>query len=83
MATILSVENDDGTVGRCDATCYLAKGKTCTCICGGLNHGVGEEQALANGEDIDAEELDVKAFETSRQRHSGTCTVVNHCTAKE
>lgn len=33
---------------RCDAKCYNAKSETCTCICEGVNHGVGLEQARDN-----------------------------------
>jgi len=29
----------------CDARCYNAKWFTCSCICGGKNHGVGLRQA--------------------------------------
>lgn len=32
----------------CDGKCYNAKGKICRCICGGINHGVGRDQALEN-----------------------------------
>ena len=31
---------------KCDARCYNAKGKKCTCVCGGINHGIGLEAAL-------------------------------------
>jgi len=29
----------DGRRRRCDARCWKAKGKRCTCLCGGRNHG--------------------------------------------
>lgn len=33
---------------RCDEACYNAKRLGCHCICGGRNHGLGLEHALAN-----------------------------------
>lgn len=48
MSTLIAVYNSEGCVGRCDANCYEAIGGTCTCICGGENHGVGRSQAEAN-----------------------------------
>ena len=48
MATLIAVYNSEGCVGRCDARCYNAKGGTCDCICGGVNHGAGVNQAMAN-----------------------------------
>lgn len=38
-----------GITRVCNEQCYNAKNKDCHCICGGLNHGVGEEQARKNG----------------------------------
>ena len=35
-------------VGRCTAKCYNATTKNCTCICGGVNHGVGLRRAKEN-----------------------------------
>lgn len=40
--------NSEGLVGRCDAKCYLATCSECTCICRGMNHGAGLNQALDN-----------------------------------
>lgn len=37
---------------RCDARCYMAKGKDCHCICGGKNHGVGLEKAVENTKEL-------------------------------
>ena len=47
MATLIRVPTEKNT-RRCTATCYNAKGQTCYCVCGGLNHGVGLERAMAN-----------------------------------
>lgn len=48
MTTVLSVHNSDGCVGWCDANCHDAKNPKCTCICGGVNHGVGLSKAVEN-----------------------------------
>jgi len=37
---------------RCDERCYNAKGKKCSCVCGGINHGVGIEQAYKNTQEM-------------------------------
>ena len=46
--TLLAVYDATSCVGRCDAICYDAARPGCDCVCGGTNHGVGQEQALAN-----------------------------------
>ena len=48
MATVLALYTSAGCVGRCDAHCHNAGGDVCRCICGGVNHGVGAEQAAEN-----------------------------------
>lgn len=35
-------------IGYCDARCYNGKNGSCSCICGGENHGIGLDKALAN-----------------------------------
>lgn len=30
---------------KCNAKCWNAKNVTCTCVCGGVNHGSGKAQA--------------------------------------
>jgi hypothetical protein len=47
MATLMSYHSSGGDEGRCDAKCYSADNPGCDCICGGANHGVGYETALA------------------------------------
>lgn len=47
MSTIIT-QTSGGRTRRCDAKCYNAKGRKCRCICGGLNHGVGLNQAAIN-----------------------------------
>lgn len=48
MTTLIAVYGSDGCEGRCDARCYEAKEPECQCICGGMNHGAGKDQAVAN-----------------------------------
>ena len=48
MTTLMAVYDSDSCVGRCDAECYDATEPGCGCICGGLNHGAGEQQAISN-----------------------------------
>lgn len=49
MATLIEYRDGQGKVaGRCDAKCYNAKGPTCKCVCGGVNHGVGIDEAIQN-----------------------------------
>jgi hypothetical protein len=48
MTTLISVYTSEGCVGRCDARCYNATTPGCFCVCGGMNHGVGEKQAFEN-----------------------------------
>ena len=45
MPTVILAYHADKVIGRCDATCYDAKGETCTCICNGANHGAGQHLA--------------------------------------
>ena len=48
MTTLIATYNSEGCTGRCDAKCYAATTGSCDCICGGLNHGAGVEQATEN-----------------------------------
>lgn len=48
MTTLIAVYNSEGLVGRCDARCHAAVSPECDCICGGMNHGVGHNAAVAN-----------------------------------
>jgi len=49
---------------RCDAKCYNAKGEKCTCVCDGINHGVGIEHAYKNTQEM---------FEALEIEQSGKC----------
>ena len=46
--TLITERIGSGPTRRCDATCHKAKRPACRCICGGMNHGVGLQQAQAN-----------------------------------
>jgi hypothetical protein len=48
MTTLIAVYDSDSCVGQCDAKCYDAAKPGCDCICGGLNHGAGKQQAISN-----------------------------------
>lgn len=48
MATLISQTSSSGGTRRCDAKCYNGKHTRCKCICGGVNHGKGLEQAMEN-----------------------------------
>jgi hypothetical protein len=52
VSTLMAVYNSDGCQGRCDAKCYDAHEPDCDCICGGRNHGAGEQQAIGNTRDL-------------------------------
>lgn len=53
---------------RCDAKCHNATKPRCRCICGGVNHGVGFDQARANTRKITDEQL----VKTDRESFAGT-----------
>ena len=47
MAILMLHKNTQGVMtGKCDATCYNAKRPRCRCICGGLCHGKGKNNAI-------------------------------------
>lgn len=48
MTTVLMAYHNGTLIGRCDKTCYDAKGETCRCICNGHNHGAGLRLAHAH-----------------------------------
>ena len=52
MTMLIAVYTGDGCEGRCDAKCYNAWGPECHCICRGVNHGVGRQEAIANTRDM-------------------------------
>jgi len=49
MTTLIIFKNGEGEIkGRCDANCYDAKLPKCRCVCAGMNHGIGINQAITN-----------------------------------
>jgi len=51
MTVLISAYKSNGRcVGRCDVKCHNAvtPASKCQCICGGINHGIGSKQAVAN-----------------------------------
>lgn len=48
MTTLIAAYSSNGCEGRCDAKCHNATNPECDCICGGMNHGVGVQQAIRN-----------------------------------
>lgn len=49
MTTLITYKSTDAAPARrCDARCHNALLPKCTCICQGINHGVGIDQAIAN-----------------------------------
>ena len=71
MATLMSSNDGEGHIQKCDASCYDAKGDVCTCVCGGMNHGKGLKQAMVNTNELaqknvlDAQIKSVRAMQTS------------------
>lgn len=62
MTTLIS-RTVDGKIRCCDGSCHNAKGKKCRCICGGQNHGAGQEAAIYKTEAIDQAWLDEQHIE--------------------
>jgi predicted RNase H-like HicB family nuclease len=51
---LMTVGNSEGS-RHCNARCYDAKGKHCTCCCSGKNHGKGLQAAIENTKNMIAE----------------------------
>jgi hypothetical protein len=52
MTTLISYQSSGGDRGRCDAKCYNAWGPECHCICQGVNHGIGRQDAINNTREL-------------------------------
>lgn len=63
MSTMISTRSSSGESRRCDAKCHDATEEKCDCVCGGINHGVGEKQAADN-----TKELAERMIETIKQQ---------------
>lgn len=68
MATLITVTNSSGVVGRCDAKCHEATHPDCDCVCGGANHGVGLKQAMTNTRDMALDQIEAAHGEDARAR---------------
>ncbi|GAA3957003.1 hypothetical protein GCM10023085_44450 [Actinomadura viridis] len=59
MVSLLIVRSAGSVVSQCDAVCYNARHTECVCAaCGGVNHGVGLEQAITNTRRLHVEWLE-------------------------
>jgi hypothetical protein len=69
VATILEVRGSDGSVRRCDERCYSASQEDCDCVCGGVNHGVGQKRAIEFSRELTDEDIlkDLDAHGPDRQ----------------
>jgi hypothetical protein len=53
MSNRITLDDQKGkALRRCDDRCLFAKGKRCTCICGGARHGIGNRELRP--EELDA-----------------------------
>jgi len=50
MTALMTIWTEERSYTQCNSACYSATSKNvrCTCLCGGMNHKVGYEQAVAN-----------------------------------
>jgi hypothetical protein len=52
VTALIAAWTGDGCVGRCDAKRYNAWGPECHCICQGVNHGAGKQEAIENTREL-------------------------------
>lgn len=64
--TVFQITDMDGEEHACDSKCYGAKHPICNCPCGGKNHGVGLEQAIANTAEM------AQQWEAEWEKENGT-----------
>lgn len=55
MATLIRKKVEGKKVQICNARCYHSKRVLCRCICGGMNHQKGLEQATINTKEKQSE----------------------------
>ena len=48
MPDLITIHHGRRSHRSCKKKCYDATSEHCLCICGGINHGVGLEQAVLN-----------------------------------
>ena len=70
---VLLVRGPDGALlGSCSSRCYDNEDFRCTCICAGVNHGVGYRTACGNAVDG----IDVDWSKTRIKVAKSKCTVI-------
>jgi hypothetical protein len=62
--TTMTWGNSEGTKGRCDAECHMAKCQDCRCLCGGRYHGKGEGDGLREA----MEQYEAEIVESANKR---------------
>ena len=63
MTTLIRHSFGGHKIRLCNAHCYNAKGTTCSCICGGINHGAGYEKVLQKSNEVVQALLNHKGIE--------------------
>lgn len=63
---------------KCDSRCLNAKGWSCTCSCGGANHGRGHAVAVVNAADIASPSTDQFYAEMRAARETTPAPVLKH-----
>lgn len=48
MTAVLTIRVGGSVAGSCGKSCYDADHPKCRCVCEGMDHGVGLEQAIVN-----------------------------------
>ncbi len=48
MPDLIILEGEKRIISKCGPSCYNSAFKECSCICRGINHGIGFKQALKN-----------------------------------
>lgn len=64
---------DTFEASACDGRCTEAKGNSCDCVCGGVNHGSGKTVTISVRQDIDAPQvkgIDYSYGEACRKRRA-------------
>jgi hypothetical protein len=74
---LMTQVSSDGGRRRCDAKCYNAHKAECKCICGGVNHGVGREAAMANTRRISDDVVTACSGQTQSPNVVGITKYVN------
>jgi len=57
MTVLITVTDGNDRKTSCDSRCHNAVSLQCRCCCGGMNHGVGREQAIENTSNMTDEQI--------------------------